>query len=63
MGMRPCSLVIRGCIGTTYISHRVLGGVFLNVGFILKEEVIKIQHRMKTTREVWQRMRAGGASY
>ncbi len=38
------------------ISHGVLR-VFLSAGFILKEEVIKIQHRMKTTREVWQKMR------
>ncbi|BCU69691.1 TRM11 family SAM-dependent methyltransferase [Stygiolobus caldivivus] len=26
---------------------------FLNLGFVLREEVIKIQHKMKTTREVW----------
>lgn len=38
------------------ISHYVLQ-VFLDVGFILKEEVIKIQHKMKTTREVWSRLR------
>jgi len=30
---------------------------FLKVGFTLKEEVIKVQHNMKTTREVWQRIR------
>ncbi len=36
------------------ISHYVLD-VFLKAGFILKEEVIKIQHKMKTTREVWSR--------
>jgi len=30
---------------------------FLRVGFVLKEEVIKIQHNMKTTREVWSRIR------
>ncbi|NAZ13689.1 MAG: methyltransferase domain-containing protein, partial [Desulfurococcales archaeon] len=29
----------------------------LDVGFVLKEEVIKIQHKMKTTREVWRRIR------
>lgn len=33
------------------------------MGFILKEEVIKIQHRMKTTREVWQRMRGGRGGF
>ena len=38
------------------ISHYVLQ-VFLDAGFILKEEVVKIQHRMKTTREVWNRKR------
>ena len=36
------------------ISHHVLN-VFLDAGFILKEEVVKIQHKMKTTREVWSR--------
>jgi len=29
----------------------------LDVGFILREEVIKIQHKMKTTREVWRKLR------
>ncbi len=29
----------------------------LDIGFILKEEVIKIQHKMKTTREVWSKLR------
>ncbi len=29
----------------------------LDVGFALKEEVVKIQHKMKTTREVWGRRR------
>lgn len=38
------------------ISHYVLQ-VFLNAGFILKEEIIKVQHKMKTTREVWNRLR------
>ncbi len=28
---------------------------FLDAGFCLKEEVIKIQHKMKKTREVWKR--------
>ncbi|MGC9113366.1 DNA methyltransferase [Acidilobus sp.] len=41
------------------ISHRVLD-VFLDAGFILKEEVIKVQHRMKTTREVWQKLKDKG---
>ena len=38
------------------ISHYVMQ-VFLDAGFVLKEEVIKIQHKMKTTREVWSRLR------
>ena len=38
------------------ISHYVLD-VFLDAGFILKEEVIKIQHKMKTTREVWNKLK------
>jgi DNA modification methylase len=29
----------------------------LDVGFILREEVVKIQHKMKTTREVWRKLR------
>ena len=29
----------------------------LDAGFVLREEVIKIQHKMKTTREVWRRLR------
>jgi len=37
------------------ISHYVLR-VFLEEGFILKEEVVKIQHNMKTTREVWSKI-------
>lgn len=28
---------------------------FLDVGFILKEDIIKIQHKMKATREVWNK--------
>jgi len=39
------------------ISHYVLD-VFLDVGFILKEEVIKVQHKMKTTREVWSKLKS-----
>lgn len=38
------------------ISHYVLQ-MFLDAGFILKEEVIKIQHKMKTTREVWNKIK------
>lgn len=30
---------------------------FLKTGFILKEEVIKVQHKMKTTREVWKKLK------
>ncbi len=37
------------------ISHHVLN-TFLDAGFILKEEVIKIQHKMKTTREIWKKL-------
>ena len=38
------------------ISHYVLNKL-LEPGFILKEEIIKIQHKMKTTREVWNKLR------
>ena len=38
------------------VSHYVLQ-VFLDVGFVLKEEVVKVQHKMKTTREVWSRLK------
>ncbi|MDK2853753.1 MAG: hypothetical protein PWP49_1823 [Thermococcaceae archaeon] len=38
------------------ISHYVLQ-MFLEAGFILKEEVVKIQHKMKTTREVWSKVK------
>jgi len=34
------------------ISTRVLRQ-FLDVGFILREDVIKVQHKMKSTREQW----------
>ncbi len=36
------------------ITHHVLR-VLLRTGFILREEVVKIQHRMKATRERWAR--------
>lgn len=35
-------------------SHYVLL-TLLDAGFVLREEVIKMQHNMKTTREVWQK--------
>ncbi|MCI4462539.1 MAG: DNA methylase [Thermogladius sp.] len=38
------------------ISHYVLD-LLLESGFILREEVVKIQHKMKTTREFWSKMR------
>jgi len=38
------------------ITHYALM-VLLDVGFVLREEVIKVQHRMRTTREVWSRLR------
>jgi len=38
------------------ITHYVLL-TLLDVGFILKEEVIKIQHKMKTTMEVWRKLK------
>ncbi len=37
------------------ITHYVLL-TLLDIGFILKEEVVKIQHKMKTTREVWSKL-------
>ena len=38
------------------ITHYVLQ-VLLKAGFILREEVVKIQHKMKTTREKWSKIR------
>ncbi len=38
------------------ITHYVLQ-ILLKTGFILKEEVVKIQHKMKTTREIWRKIR------
>ncbi len=38
------------------ISHHVLQ-ILLRRGFILREEVVKIQHKMKTTREIWGKLR------
>lgn len=38
------------------ISHYALD-VLLDAGFVLREEVVKIQHKMKATREVWSRLR------
>ena len=37
------------------LSHYALL-ILLDVGFVLKEEVVKIQHKMKTTREVWSKL-------
>jgi DNA modification methylase len=36
----------------TPISPRVME-VFLDVGFVLREDIIKLQHKMKGTRESW----------
>ncbi|ADI31351.1 TRM11 family SAM-dependent methyltransferase [Staphylothermus hellenicus] len=38
------------------ITHHVLE-TLLKTGFILKEEVVKIQHKMKTTREIWSKLK------
>lgn len=38
------------------ITHYVLR-VLLDEGFILREEVVKIQHKMKTTREKWVKLK------
>jgi len=38
------------------ISHYILL-TLLDVGFVLREEVIKVQHKMKATREIWTRLR------
>ncbi len=38
------------------ITHYVLE-LLLDTGFILREEIIKIQHKMKTTREVWSKFK------
>lgn len=38
------------------VSHYVLD-VFLRAGFLLREEVIKVQHKMRTTREIWSKLR------
>ncbi len=35
------------------ISHNILR-IFLDSGFILKEDIIKVQHKTKRTREVWR---------
>ncbi len=42
------------------LTHYVLQAI-LKAGFILKEEVIKIQHRMKSTREKWSHV--GGRDF
>ncbi|OYT40183.1 MAG: DNA methylase [Desulfurococcales archaeon ex4484_58] len=38
------------------ITHYVLQ-VLLDTGFILREEIVKIQHKMKTTREIWSKLK------
>ena len=38
------------------LSHYVLQ-VLLKTGFILREEVVKVQHKMKTTREKWTKLK------
>ncbi len=38
------------------ITHHVLR-ILLRTGFILKEEIIKIQHKMKVTREKWLKLK------
>ena len=38
------------------LTHYVLE-IILQTGFILKEEIVKIQHKMKTTREFWQKIK------
>ncbi len=38
------------------LTHYVLEFI-LQTGFILKEEIVKIQHKMKTTREFWQKIK------
>jgi DNA modification methylase len=38
------------------ITHYALM-TLLDVGFVLKEEVVKVQHKMKTTREVWSKLK------
>jgi DNA modification methylase len=38
------------------LTHYVLL-TLLDTGFVMMEEVVKIQHKMKTTREVWSRLR------
>ncbi|MEM3002242.1 MAG: DNA methyltransferase [Candidatus Nitrosocaldaceae archaeon] len=35
------------------ITHNIMH-IFLEAGFILKEYIIKVQHNMKTTREIWK---------
>ncbi|MCC6052934.1 MAG: methyltransferase domain-containing protein [Desulfurococcaceae archaeon] len=38
------------------VTHYVLL-TLLDAGFVLREEVIKIQHKMKTTRKVWRKLK------
>lgn len=38
------------------VTYHVLH-IFLKTGFLIREEVIKIQHKMKTTREIWSKLK------
>ena len=56
---KHCAILVGDTrVGKHYvpITHHVLR-VFLEEGFILREEIVKIQHKMKTTREFWIRRR------
>lgn len=60
-GGRHCAILIGDTRRSRHyvpISHRVLE-TFLDVGFILKEDVIKLQWKMKGTREKWGGKRSG----
>jgi DNA modification methylase len=55
-GGRYCAILIGDTRRSTHyvpISHRVME-IFLEVGFILKEDIIKLQWKMKGTREKWR---------
>jgi DNA modification methylase len=38
------------------LTHHVLE-ILLSIGFVIREEIVKIQHKMKTTREFWRRIK------
>ena len=55
MAGRHCAILIgdnRQRRHDVFISLRVLRH-FLDVGLILREDIIKVQHKMKSTRERW----------